>query len=51
MQLRRPLVPLDSRDAEVLRRHLATLLEPLERHRDAYLQAAKRHNVLRSTRD
>jgi len=43
MQLRRSLVPLDKHDATILRRHLTTFLEPLEYHRDAYLQIAKSH--------
>jgi hypothetical protein len=42
MQLRRPLVPLDDHDARVLKRYLATLLEPLDHHLNAYLQVAKR---------
>jgi hypothetical protein len=45
MQLRRPLVPLDKHDATVLKRYLATLLEPLEHQLDAYLQAAKRRQM------
>jgi hypothetical protein len=42
MQLRRPLVPLDEHDARVLKRYLVTLLEPLDRHLDSYIQIAKR---------
>jgi hypothetical protein len=45
VRLRRPLVPLDEHDASLLRRHLASRLEPLERHLDAYLQIAKRRQV------
>ena len=41
-QLHRPLVPLDDHDASLLKRHLTALLEPLDRHLDAYLQIAKR---------
>jgi hypothetical protein len=40
--LRRPLVPLDEHDAALLIRHLTPLLEPLDRHLDAYKQAAIR---------
>jgi hypothetical protein len=42
MQLRRPLVLLDDHDASLLRGHLDALLEPLDHHKDAYLQVAKR---------
>jgi hypothetical protein len=45
MQLRRPLVPLDEHDARALKRYLATLLEPLDHHLNAYLQVAKRRYV------
>lgn len=41
IQLRRPLVPLDEHDAGLLRRHLIPLLEPLDHHLDAYIQAGK----------
>jgi hypothetical protein len=49
MQLRRPLVPLDEHDARALKRYLVTLLEPLDHHLDAYLQVAKRRQVLPET--
>lgn len=39
-RLRRPLVPLDEHDVSVLKRPLTALLEPLERHLDAYLKIA-----------
>ena len=48
VRLRRPLVPLDEHDASVLRRLLASRLEPLERHLGAYLQIAKRRQVGRA---
>jgi hypothetical protein len=44
VHLRRPLVPLDEHDADLLKDRLASLLEPPGRHLDAYQQtAAKRH--------
>lgn len=45
MQLRRPLVLLDEHDASLLRRQLSALLEPLDRHMDAYRQVAKRRQA------
>jgi hypothetical protein len=41
-KLRRPLVPLDEHDTRVLKRYLTPLLEPLERHLDAYIEIAER---------
>jgi hypothetical protein len=41
MRLRRPLVPLDKHDALVLRRHLTTLLKPLDRRLADYLDFVK----------
>ncbi len=38
--LRRPLVPLDNHDADLLVSYLTPLLEPLDRHLDAYKRAA-----------
>jgi hypothetical protein len=51
-QLRRPLVPLDEHDGTALRRYLTALVEPLERHLDAYLQVAKarQESPLRASR-
>lgn len=42
MWLRRPLLPLPAADAKLLRSKLGPLLGPLDRHLDAYLQAARR---------
>ena len=39
--LRRPPVPLDEHDAALLKRRLKPLLEPLNRHLDAYVKAGK----------
>ncbi len=44
VRLRRALVPLDEHDAALLKRHLAPLLEPLDRHLDAYIRAGKRRS-------
>jgi hypothetical protein len=41
MRLRRPPVPLDKHDAALLKSQLNQLLEPLNRHLDAYIKAAK----------
>jgi hypothetical protein len=40
--LRRPLVPLDRHDAALLIQHVSPLLEPVDRHLEAYKQAAVR---------
>jgi hypothetical protein len=44
VRLRRPLVPLDEHDNGLLRRHLISLLDPLDRHLDAYIQAGKQRS-------
>jgi hypothetical protein len=41
IRLRRPLVPLDEHDTTVLRWQLMPLLEPLDRHLEAYIQAGR----------
>jgi len=40
-KLRRSLVPLSAADAELLQRKLAPVLEPVERHIDSYVEAAR----------
>jgi hypothetical protein len=41
VRLRRPLVPLDDHDTAVLKRQLTSLLQPLDRYLDAYIQAGR----------
>jgi hypothetical protein len=41
MRLRRPPVPLDEHDAALLKRRLNPVLDPLNRHLDAYIKAGK----------
>ena len=41
MRLRRPLVPVDKHDAALLKHRLNPLLEPLNRHLDAYIKAGR----------
>lgn len=41
MRLRRPPVLLDKHDADILKHQLNPLLEPLNRHLDAYIKAAR----------
>jgi hypothetical protein len=41
MRLRRPLVPIDKHDTALLKRRLNPLLEPLNRHLDAYIKAGR----------
>jgi hypothetical protein len=41
MRLRRPPVPLDEHDAALLKRRLNSLVEPLNRHLDAYIEAGR----------
>ena len=41
MRLRRPPVPLDKHDAALLKHRLNPLLEPLNRHLDAYIKAGR----------
>jgi hypothetical protein len=40
-RLRRPPVPLDEHDAALLKRRLNPLLEPSDRHLEAYIKAAR----------
>jgi hypothetical protein len=44
-RLRRPPLPLDKHDAALLKRQLKPLLEPLNRHLDAYIKIGERYKT------